>query len=40
MRTSTWYVYMGSCHGVMLNHEAGTISGVADPRRRGMAKGI
>ena len=40
MRTSPWYVYMGSCHGVMLNQEASTIAGVADPRRRGMAKGL
>jgi len=40
MRVSPWYVYMGSCHGAMLDHETGMISGVADPRRRGMAKGI
>ncbi|MBN1222467.1 MAG: gamma-glutamyltransferase [Candidatus Aminicenantes bacterium] len=40
MRTSPWYVYMGSCQGVMLNQQNGTITGVADPRRRGMAKGI
>jgi gamma-glutamyltranspeptidase/glutathione hydrolase len=40
MRVSPWYVYMGSCHGAMVNHETGTIAGVADPRRRGMAKGI
>jgi len=40
MRTCPWYIYMGSCHGVMLDHRTGLISGVADPRRLGMAKGI
>jgi gamma-glutamyltranspeptidase len=33
-------VYMGSCHAVQLDPAGGEIVGVADPRRRGMAKGI
>jgi gamma-glutamyltranspeptidase/glutathione hydrolase len=40
MRTSPWYVYMGSLHGIRVDRTTGTISGVADPRRLGMAKGI
>jgi len=40
MRTSPWYVYMGSLHGVRVDRGSGTIAGVADPRRLGMAKGI
>jgi gamma-glutamyltranspeptidase len=33
-------VYMASCHAVQLDPESGTVTGVADPRRRGMAKGL
>jgi gamma-glutamyltranspeptidase len=32
--------YMGSCHGVQLSSNPREIQGAADPRRRGMAKGI
>jgi gamma-glutamyltranspeptidase len=39
-RTSPWYVYMGSLQGVKLDRGTGIISGVADPRRLGMTKGI
>ena len=30
----------GSCQGILVNEQSGEIEGVADPRRRGMAKGI
>jgi len=40
MRISPWYVYMGSLQGVRVDRAAGVMSGVADPRRRGMAKGL
>jgi gamma-glutamyltranspeptidase/glutathione hydrolase len=40
MQVAPMYPYMGSCQAVQLDHTNGTISGIADPRRRGMAKGI
>jgi gamma-glutamyltranspeptidase len=33
-------VYMGSCHAVQIDRANGTITGAADPRRRGLAKAI
>jgi len=33
-------VYMGSCHAVQLDPVTREVTGVADPRRRGMAKGL
>ena len=40
LRVSPMHVYMGSCHAVMLDHASGRISGIADPRRRGLVKGL
>jgi gamma-glutamyltranspeptidase/glutathione hydrolase len=33
------YLHLGSCHAVSIDPSARTLKGVADPRRRGMAKG-
>ena len=39
MRISPRYIHMGSCHAIMIDRAKGEIRGVADPRRRGLAKG-
>jgi len=34
------YLHLGSCHALLFDHATGQVRGVADPRRRGMARGF